>query len=718
LIKLSRQASFELFDKTGIVIAWGKISFNQGRRTIRKIFFITARIIGWISWLILFGTCIGLAFLVGFFSQVVQEMPLLDKLSVPQPVEASRIYTLDNQLMGNVYAEKGNRILLPYDQIPDNLKKALISIEDRDFYKHRGVDLRGITRAAKANLEGGKIEQGGSTITQQLIRKLYLEKESDTLDKFMRKIKEIIIALRLETRYSKDEILTFYLNEMFFGSNSYGVEAAAQNYFGKPAKDLTLAESAMIAGIPQAPSVLNPYASLEKATARRNLVLKAMLQENYINQEQYELAIREEVHLTGAKTGGYRDLKHPYFATYVLEQAKEIVGQRNLYFGGLRIYTTLDTEAQTVAEKKITEYITSDRFKKANISQGAFILLDVKTGAIRAMVGGVDFDQNEFNRAWQSERQPGSAFKPFVYIAALEQGYSPGSLVIDQPEEFFDEIGRKYAPQNYDHKYLGIMTMKHALELSRNVVAIKTCDLVKPSEVVRWAKNLGIHNGRMDEVISIGLGSCNVSMLEITNAYATIANDGVFNKPFAIRLITDSNGKVIYQSKQNSYRVAPKNLTRLMTYMLRGVVVQGTGTAARIDRDCAGKTGTTSDYKDAWFIGYTPEYAAAVWVGNDDEAKHMYRVTGGQFPAKIWHDIMQAVTVNLPEAKFDPPLRYPSATMSLEPTYSQAQLEEMLKIQKGAIPGETPAGETPGESTGTVPGEGDGKKPKEPYVPF
>lgn len=646
-------------------------------------------------------------------------MPLLDKLSVPQPVEASRIYTLDNQLMGNVYAEKGNRILLPYDQIPDNLKKALISIEDRDFYQHRGVDIRGITRAAKANFEGGKIEQGGSTITQQLIRKLYLEKESDTLDKFMRKIKEIIIALRLETRYSKDEILTFYLNEMFFGSNSYGVEAASQNYFGKSAKDLTLAECAMIAGIPQAPSVLNPYASLEKATTRRNLVLKAMLQENYIDQQKYDEAIKEEVVLTGSKSGGYKDLKYPYYATYVLEQAKELVGQRNLFFGGLRIYTTLDTEAQIVAEKKIVEYVTSDKFKKANISQGAFVLLDIKTGAIKAMVGGVDFDKNEFNRAWQSERQPGSAFKPFVYIAALDQGYSPGSLVIDQPEEFFDESGRKYKPQNYDHKYLGIMTMKQALEKSRNVIAIKTCKLVKPSEVVWWAKNLGIVNGQMDEVISVGLGSCNVRMLEITNAYATIANDGVYNKPFAIRLITDSNGKVIYQSKQSSYRAAPKNLARLMTYMLRGVVTQGTGTAARIDRDCAGKTGTTSDYKDAWFIGYTPEYAAAVWVGNDDESKHMNRVTGGQYPAQIWHDIMQAVTVNLPEAKFDPPLRYPSATLSLEPTYSQAQLEEMLQIQKGAVPAGESTGETPVESTGTIPGEGDdGKKPKEPYVPF
>jgi penicillin-binding protein 1A len=685
------------------------------------LFSIISRFIGWISWLILFGTCIGLAFLVGFFSQVVQEMPLLDKLSVPQPVEASRIYTIDNQLLGNVYAEKGNRILLPYDQIPDNLKKALIAIEDKDFYKHRGVDLRGITRAAKANLEGGRIEQGGSTITQQLIRKLYLEKESDTLDKFMRKIKEIIISLRLETRYSKDEILTFYLNEMFFGSNSYGVEAASQNYFGKSARDLTLAECAMLAGIPQAPSVLNPYASLEKATARRNLVLKAMLKENYIDQAKYDDAIKEKVRLTGSKGGGYRDLKHPYFATYVLEQAKEIVGQRNLYFGGLRIYTTLDTEAQTIAEKKITETVLSDKLRKANISQGAFVLLDVKTGAIRAMVGGVDFDKNEYNRAWQSERQPGSAFKPFVYITALEQGYSPSSLIIDKPVSFDDGSGKRYTPQNYDHTYQGIMTMKQAIERSRNVPAIKTCDLVKPEEVVRWARNLGIHNGKMDAVISLGLGSCNVSMLEITNAYSTIANDGVFNKPFAIRLITDSQGKVIYQYKPNAYRVAPKNLARLMTYMLKGVVTQGTGTKAKLTRECAGKTGTTSDYKDAWFIGYTPEYAAAVWVGNDDEAKKMYRVTGGTYPAQIWHDIMQAVTVNLPESKFDPPLRYPSASMSLEPTLSQAQLDEMLKVQKGEAPAEGTAGETPAESTGTIPSDGeggdDGKKP-EPYVPF
>lgn len=651
----------------------------------KKIFAIFGSIIGWLSWVMLFGLCIGLAFLVGFFSQVVKDMPLLDKLAVPEPVQASRIYTLDNQLLGKVYAERGNRIILPYDQIPNNLKHAIIAIEDREFYKHKGIDFRGITRAFIANFRGGKIEQGGSTITQQLVRKLFLDKESDTLEAYMRKIKEMIIALRLEAKYSKDEILTFYLNEMFFGSNSYGIEAASLNYFGKPARDLNLAEAALMAGIPQAPSLLNPYFSIKNATKRRNLVLKAMLEEEYISSDEYFDAKDAEIILAGLTKGGYKDLKHPYFGTYVLEEAKKLVGQRKLFFGGLRIYTTMDSEIQTVAETTLVEYILSDEFQKAKISQGAFVLTDVATGAVKAMVGGVDFEQNEFNRAWQAKRQPGSSFKPFVYLAALEAGYSPGSLVIDEPVTLQDKLGRDYSPQNYDHKYKGIITMKEALQHSRNVVAVKTCNLVSPEKVVQWANNMGIHNGELDAVISIALGTGVVSVLELTNAYATIANDGVFNKPFAIRLITDSNGQIIYQHSPHPKTVSPKNLTRLVTHMLRAVVLQGTGTRARIERDCAGKTGTTSNYKDAWFVGFTPEYAASVWVGNDDESVHMKRVTGGRYPARIWHDIMEAVTLNLPEKKFLQPDYYPPAIMSLEPLYSQEQLRIMLQNQKDEV---------------------------------
>ncbi len=699
-------------------------------KSLKKILAIFGSIIGWLSWIILFTLCIGLAFLVGFFSQVVQDMPLLDKLSVPEPVQASRIYTADNQLLGKVYAERGNRIILPYEQIPLNLKQAIIAIEDRDFYDHRGIDFRGITRAFQANIKaGGKIQQGGSTITQQLVRKLFLEKESDTLDKYLRKIKEMIIALRLETKYSKDEILTYYLNEMFFGSNSYGIEAASQNYFGKHTVELTLAEAALIAGIPQAPSNLNPYSSIERATNRRNLVLNAMLEEEYITPDEHNAALEEEITLVGLSKGGYKDLKHPYFGTYILEEAKKLVGQRKLFFGGLRIYTTLNTEAQEISEEKLVEYILSNEFQKAKISQGAVVLLDSSSGAVKAMVGGVDFEQNEFNRAWQAKRQPGSSFKPFVYLAALEAGYSPGSLVIDEPVTLQDKLGRDYAPQNYDHKYKGVITMKEALQHSRNVVAVKVCSLVTPEKVIEWAKYMGIHNGELDPVISIALGTGVVSVLELTSAYSTIANDGIYNKPFGIRLITDSNGQIIYQHSPNPRRGAPKNLTRLMTHMLRSVVLQGTGTRARIERDCAGKTGTTSDYKDAWFVGFTPEYAATVWVGNDDESIHMKKVTGGRFPARIWHDIMKAVTLNLPERKFLQPDWYPPAIMSLEPLYSQEQLHVMRKNQEAeealAENGESTDDETP-SNVFQIPkpdndndeDEGEDEKPGNPGVRF
>jgi penicillin-binding protein 1A len=724
---------------------------------------------GWICWIIMLFLTLGLAFMVGFFSQVVQEMPLLDKLAVPEPVQASRIFTADDKLLGNVYAEEGNRIILTYDQIPEHLKKALIAVEDRDFYKHKGIDFRGITRALMANVEAGEIQQGGSTITQQLVRKLYLEKDNDTVRKFMRKIKEAIISIRLETKYSKDEILTFYLNEMFFGANSYGVEAAAHNYFGKSAKDLTLSESATIVGILQAPSVLNPYSTLDKfvsksnelfkrlhesdilqadeyekiindssrsarmvlldtllesgqisrddydqitkdpAIVRRNTVLKAMLSEGYINQAEYEKIREEKITLSGLRGNrGYKDLKHPYYATYVLEEAKKIVGQRKLYFGGLRIYTTLDTSIQETAEAKIREYIQSKEFQNKKISQGAFVLLENSTGAVKAMVGGVDFDQNEFNRAWQARRQPGSAFKPFVYLAALEKGYSPSSYVIDEPTTFHDKIGREYTPNNYDHKYYGIMTMKTAVEKSRNVVAVKTCDLVTPEEVIRWAKNMGIHDSKgLDPVLSIALGTGVVSVLEITSAYSTIANDGIYNKPFAIRMITDSNGEVIYENRQDPQRVAPENIARLMTYMLQGVVKQGTGSRARIKHDCAGKTGTTSDHKDAWFIGYTPEYTSSAWVGNDDESISMgSNVTGGLYPARIWHDIMEEACANLPPTEFKPPSRYPAATMSLERQYSQSVLQEKLAAENSEEEqGKKDLLELGGESEATDPGK-------------
>ena len=663
---------------SGIEIASSMLRKIAELKSFKKIVLITSRIIGWLTWFGLFIGTLLLAFLVGFFSQIVQEMPLLDKLAVPEPVQASQLYSVDGTFLGNVYAEEGNRTILAYDQIPTHLKQAIIAVEDRDFYKHSGIDPRGIIRAFKKNIEEGQIKQGGSTITQQLVRRVFLEKETDTSTKIMRKIKEIIIALKLEKNYSKDEILTFYLNEIFFGSNSYGIEAASRNYFGKSAKDLTIAEAALIAGLPQKPSVFSPYVSLEEAKKRRNTVLKAMLDEKYISQEDYELAIIEDIKLTGIKGRGYKDLKHPYFGTFVLDQAKQIVGQRELFFGGLRIYTTLDVKAQKISEEKVKEYILSNEFKNAKISQGAFVLLDNETGAVKAMVGGVDFETNEFNRAWQAKRQPGSSFKPFVYLAALEEGYSPSSYIVDEPTTIRDEWGQVYTPHNYDNTYYGVMTMKRALELSRNIPAVKTCDLVGPENVVRWARNLGIHEGTLDPYVSIALGSGSVSPLEMANAFSSIANDGIYNEPFAIRFITDSKGEVVYQHAPNPRRVAPKNIVRLMTYMLKGVVLQGTGTRARINHDCAGKTGTTNDFRDAWFIGYTPEYAAVVWVGNDDESVHMKRVTGGKYPAKIWHDIMQVVTKDLPDKKFESPIKYPPPTMSLDRQYSQAQLQETI----------------------------------------
>jgi len=613
------------------------------------------------------------AFINGFLSEVVKDMPVIENLGVPDLAMTSKIYAADGTLLGDVFGEE-NRVLVGWHQIPQDLRDAIIATEDKDFYDHPGFDIYGIGRALIENLKKGSIRgQGASTLTQQLVRALYLTPEPT----FERKIAEIIISVKMEQKYSKDEIITFYLNQVYFGSNAYGVEAAAQTYFGKTVSECNLPECALLAGMPQAPSRLSPYVDLEAARERREHVLRRMYEEGYITQEEFDPAVSSEILLSGRRDIGFTGLLHPYFSTYIIHEVQEKFGLKSLYTEGLRIYTTVNLEWQQAAEEILTAKV--EEFAGSNVSQGALVTLDARTGAIRAMVGGVDFDESEFNRAWQAPRQPGSSFKPYVYLRAMMDGYSPDSLVRDVETSFNLPGWGIYTPKNYDYGYRGVMTLRSALTASRNIPAVKIVDIVGSQNVADVARACGIET-EIRPTLSMGIGTSEVTLLEHTSAFATFANDGLRNRPYAIERITDARGNVIYSHSGTPQQVIDRNPIRLLVSMMEGVVQGGTGTRARVSgHHIAGKTGTTDDWRDAWFIGYTPSIVTGVWVGNDDNSA-MYRVTGGRYPGEIFQNYMEIVLANLPDETF-PAAAYPRFTRAMDRFDSQAMLESEREIQ-------------------------------------
>lgn len=625
---------------------------------------------------------LGCAFATGFLYSVVKEMPVLETLSVPRPALSSELFAADGQTsLGHVYLDE-NRVLVTSDQIPASLKQAFVSIEDRSFYTHIGVDPRGMARAVVTNLtEGDLTGQGASTITQQLVRNLYLTRQK----KFARKLQEIIIALRIEKKYSKEEIMTFYLNEVYLGSGAYGVQTAAYTYFGKPVSELTIPESAMLAGMAQRPSYTSPFVNMDSAVARRNQVLLAMRQEGYITAEQYDEARATEIVLTTKKSEdatGYKGLEHPWFSKQALDEAIRVLGPngaRLVYFGGVRIYTTVNPEWQRIAEDVVPNRLSE--WKKQKIEQGALCAIDPRTGAVKALVGGVDFSDNEFNRATQAKRQPGSSFKPFVYLAALQAGYSPNSLCLDEPKVFIDDIGKEYRPRNYDNSYMGVMTMKKALELSRNVIAVVACDIVGPKAVAEVAQKSGIRRP-LPTYLSLALGAGEVTLLDLTSAYSTFASRGTYHEPYMVETITDARGQVLYRRRPKGERVFQENHVDMLNLMLQGVVTQGTGTRTRLDRPSAGKTGTTSDYIDAWFVGFTPDLACGTWVGRDDNKSMARGVTGGHYPAYMWKDFMSQALAGRPVKYFATP-KLPAYTQALDSGLSQDSLEAMVDEAAG-----------------------------------
>lgn len=525
---------------------------------------------------------------------------------------------------GKIFATRGAAFgyRVKVEEMPKYLPLAFIVTEDRRFYSHGGIDYRGLFRAFFANWTAGGVVQGGSTITQQLAKNTFLTPERT----WRRKLEEMFLSFWLERHYTKDEILTLYLNRIYLGSGAYGVDAAAREYFDKSIKDVTLPEAAMLAALTRAPSRYSPDANLKLAQERAALVVDLMLQQGHISDEEAKKAKSKP-----AKPVIKPELESAnYFADFVMDQLKSLDITPNK---DLIVRTTIDIKLQGTAQKTITRILDKDGAKR-NVTQGAMIAME-PTGAIRSLVGGKDYTQSPFNRAYQSKRQPGSSFKPFVYLAAMEAGLTPDDVREDAPYE-----NRGWSPENYDGQYLGAITLREALAKSINTVAVRLADEVGRRKVIAAAQRLGI-SSPLEPNRSLPLGTSEVTLFEMTRAFAAFANRGIRVEPYAIVEVKTSDGTVLYQNRQRP-SIVVMNQTALeeMNQMMYEVVQTGTGQRADMSpRHVAAKTGTSQEWRDAWFVGYTADFVAGVWVGNDDNTA-MGKVVGGSIPAQIWKTYM------------------------------------------------------------------------------
>lgn len=578
-----------------------------------------------------------------------------------KPNIVTKIYSADNEVIKTFTAYKFEKVDIK--DIPDNLKNAIIATEDKSFYQHDGYDPFGVVRSMVVNVFAGRAVQGASTITQQLARILFLSNEK-TMD---RKIKEMIIAARIEKTISKDQILEMYLNNVYLGSGAYGVAGAATIYFNKPLKNLTLAEAALIAGLPQAPSVYSPYNNKKLALKRREQVLNRMYKMQYISKEECEAAKNEELHLNG-NPNTYTLNRAPYFVDYVMKEL-EVLGfdEKEISQGGYKITTTLDYKAQKASEAAMNKHLNSWGLT-GNKQQAAVFAFSPITGEVLVYIGGKNYGYSQFDRVSHAVRPPGSSFKPFVFAAAIEKGYTPNDMVDDKPIKIND-----WAPHNYGNTYRGSIPLYAALMLSSNVVAARLIQDVGIRAVVDMARNLGLSTPLQYDY-TIALGSNGVKLYEMTIAYGAFGNGGYKVKPYAVKQIETSRGKIIYQApKTRVAKVLNINTAATMTAMMKLVITNGTGRAANIGRPAAAKTGTTDDYKDAWFVGFTPDIAAGVWVGNDDNTK-MKGLTGGTVPAMIWKDVLLSVSSKLGVRDFD----YPPVDINLKKLPSAVFMEAAM----------------------------------------
>ncbi len=588
-----------------------------------------------------------LGILAATFYTISKVLPSPGELEVYVPAEATRIFSSEGKLLATVYEE--NRQSIPITQMPKYLQDATVAIEDSRFYTHSGVDPKGILRAVYENLRRGSFMQGGSTLTQQLARNIYLSQRKTV----SRKLQEMLLAREIERRLSKEEILERYLNLVYYGSGAYGVKAAARTYFGKQPAELTLAECALLAGLPKKPSGWSPYDNKKAAIGRRNVVLARMAELGYITRAQAEEASREEVRLVGLQYGRARVKRAPHFVDYVVKQLVEKWGPDEVYRGGLRVVTTLNLEMQAAAERALRRQVDLARRQGKRVGQGAMVAIDPRTGHIKVMVGSLDYYDKKNDGMWnnvvQAKRQPGSAFKPFVYTAAIDNGYSPNYILMDTPVSFPD--GNKvWSPGNYDNRFRGPVTMRRAVEMSINVPAIRMAQQVGIDKVIAYAQRMGIKS-QLKRNLSLAIGTSEVSPLELAAAYGPFATGGIRAEPMAIVKVIGRDDKVLEDNRPQLARVIPYETATTMADILRGVVTRGTARRAAVIEGAHGKTGTTQNLRDAWFIGFTRDLVAAVWVGNNDYSPMGSAVFGGTVCAPAWVEMMQTAVAVIARAR-------------------------------------------------------------------
>ncbi len=588
---------------------------------------------------------IGGGILVGVAVAVGRQAHDVSRLYAP-PSQATRIYADGGELIASLFRE--NRQVVPLTEVPPMIRQAVLAIEDERFYSHRGVDPRAIARALWRNVREAELVEGASTITQQLARTVFLTQERA----IGRKVSEILLAIEIERRLTKEEILERYLNQVYFGQGAYGIEMAARVYFGKPVKNVTLPEAALLAGLLRAPSLYSPYRNFAGAKQRQEAVLAKMASLGFISTEEAASARTAKITLA-SPNAGLAGIRAPYFVSFILARLLETYGEDMVYKGGLKVYTTLDPRMQAIAEKAVRTGIANGQKRKLNIGQAALVAVDPNTGAVRAMIGGTNFESSQFNRAWQARRQPGSAFKPFVYTTAIDRGIPPTRVLDDSPLTFRIPGTKDWSPKNYDRRFSGPVTLRRALERSINVPAVRMLNEVGPEQVVEIAKRMGIESP-LNSNLSLALGTSEVTPLEMAAAFSTLANGGLRVRPMSIVKITDARGKTLEEHRPLREVGLRADVAYVMTDILKGVIQRGTGTAAAIGRPAAGKTGTTDDYRNAWFVGYTPHLSTAVWVGNDDNTP-MRRVVGGGIPAETWAAFMRPALAKIPAIDWTPP---------------------------------------------------------------
>ncbi len=627
---------------------------RQRRRRAQK---RTAKSRAWrvVRILIVLGVLLAVVFLAmagGVIYALARNIPQLDELQRRQNPVNTVIYDRDGQVIAELHGAE-NRIPLASNQIPQLLKDATVAVEDQRFYEHHGVDFTGVMRAFVENLRAGDIVQGGSTITAQLIKNAYL----DTEQSYTRKMREAVLSWQLEDRWSKDRILTEYLNTVYYGAGAYGVEAAARTYFHKSAKKLTLKEAALLAALPRFPSQYSPVADPKLARERRDIVLDTMASQGYITEARAAKTKKRKLGVFKEPLD-QNDTSATYFVDYVTRQLIKRYGTAVTFGGGLKVHTSIDLDWQAAAIKTIKSTIgdLDFGFKPA----GALVAVEPKTGYIRAMVGGVDFEKQKFNLAWQARRQAGSAMKPFVLSSAVTQGMNPRSTYYTSHSPTIIPLPGGQEPwvvNTYSGGSAGRITVERATWISDNTVYAQLIMDSGPSNVVRLADAMGI-NSKLQPYPSLTLGAQEVNPLEMTSAYATLASGGVARRPQAIVKVVLPSGKVDWKPKTKGQRAMSEGEAYVITQVLKGVASGGTGavTGSYYPYPRAGKTGTTDDYVDAWYCGYTPALSVSVWMGYPGDYLHpMPGVAGGTYCAPMWGKFMQAIGDDLSKADFPPP---------------------------------------------------------------